>query len=72
MARQAGVRFARWFTLVVPIGMAFVGISIGDRREAYADPLGQALVAIALLLTLGCWLWAGQIMQLPEEDRVFE
>ncbi len=72
VARQAGVRFARWFTLVVPIGMAFVGISIGDGREAYADPLGQALVAIALLLTLGCWLWAGQIMQLPEEDRVFE
>ena len=25
VARQAGVRFARWFTLFVPLGMAFVG-----------------------------------------------
>jgi len=72
VARQAGVRFARWFTLVVPIGMAFVGLSIGDGRAAYADPQGQALVAVALLLTLGCWLWAGQIMKLPTEERVFE
>ena len=53
VARQAGVRFARWFTLIVPIGMAFVGISIGDGREAYADPFGQALVGVALILTLG-------------------
>ncbi len=72
VARQSGVRFARWFTLIVPIGMALVGISIGDGRAAYADPTGQALVAVALLLTLGCWLWAGHIMRLPEEDRVFE
>ena len=72
IARQSGVRFARSFTLIVPIGMAFVGISIGDGREAYADPLGQVLVAGALLLTLGCWLWGGYIMRLPKEDRVFE
>lgn len=72
VARQSGVRFARWFTLIVPVGMALVGISIGDGREAYADPIGQALVAVALLLTLACWLWAGYVMRLPEEDRVFE
>lgn len=72
VARQAGVRFARWFTLIVPIGMAFVGLSIGDGREAYADAQGQALVAVALLLTLVCWLWAGHVMKLPDEDRVFE
>lgn len=72
VARQAGVRFARWFTLIVPIGMALVGLSIGNGRSAYAEPLGQLLVAIALILTLGCWLWAGQIMRLPKEQRVFE
>ena len=72
IARQAGVKFARWFTLVVPIGMALVGLSIGDGREAYADTRGQLLVALALFMTLGCWLWAGQIMKLPEENRVFE
>ncbi len=72
VARQAGVRFARWFTLIVPIGMAFVGLSIGDGREAYADTQGQILVAVALMLTLVCWLWAGHVMKLPDEDRVFE
>ena len=72
VARQAGVRFARWFTLFVPLGMAFVGLSIGEGRAAYSDPLGIALVVVALLLTLLCWLWAGVIMKLPQEGRVFE
>ena len=69
-ARQAGVRFARWFTLITPIGMAFVGLSIGDGRQAYQTSTGQLLVVVALLLTLGSWLWAGQIMRLPEDKRV--
>lgn len=70
-ARQAGVRFARWFTLIVPLGMATTGLSIGDGREAYGTPIGQALVVVALILVLVCWLWAGRIMALPKEDRVF-
>ena len=70
-ARQAGVRFARWFTLIVPLGMATTGLSIGDGREAYGTPLGQALVVTALVLVLVFWLWAGRIMALPKEDRVF-
>lgn len=71
IARQSGVRFARWFTLVVPLGMATTGLSIGDGREAYSTPLGQLLVVIALLLILASWLWAGRIMRLPSEERVF-
>ena len=70
-ARQSGVRFARWFTLVVPFGMALTGLSIGDGRAAYGTPFGQLLVVIALLLILTCWLWAGRVMRLPKEDRVF-
>ena len=72
VARQAGVKFARWFTLVVPIGMALVGLTIGSGRESYTTPTGQILVVVALLITLACWLWAGQIMRLPVEERVFE
>lgn len=71
VARQAGVRFARWFTLIVPVGMALTGLSIGDGRAAYATPLGQALVAGALVMILVCWLWAGRIMRMPSEERVF-
>ena len=71
VARQSGVRFARWFTLIVPFGMAATGLSIGDGRAAYGTPLGQALVVVALVLILTFWIWAGRIMQLPKEDRVF-
>lgn len=70
-ARQAGARFARWFTLGVPLGMAMIGLSIGDGRAAYATSMGQALVATGLGLMLLCWLWAGQILRLPAEHRVF-
>ncbi len=70
-ARQSGVRFARWFTLIVPFGMALTGLSIGNGRDAYGTPTGQALVVVALILVLIFWVWAGRIMNLPKEDRVF-
>src|SRR5204862_5164819 len=34
-AKQAGVRFARRFVLVVPLGMTLAGLSIGTGRRAY-------------------------------------
>ncbi len=70
-SRQAGARFARRFVLVVPLGMAVVGMSIGNGRAAYATPTGQLLVMAAISLMALCWVWAGSIMKLPEEDRVF-
>lgn len=70
-AKQAGVRFARRFVLIVPLGMALAGLSIGTGREAYQTALGQVLVALGLFVVVGCWLWAGRLMQLPEEERVF-
>ena len=47
-ARQAGVRFARSFTIVCPLGMAVVGLTIGDGRAAYQTPTGQLVVLVAL------------------------
>lgn len=70
VAHQAGVRFARRFVLVVPIGMAVVGLSVGSGRAAYETPLGQVIVVVALALVVLCWVWAGQIMRLPPEPRV--
>lgn len=70
-SKQAGARFARWFVLVVPLGMAFVGLSIGNGRQAYASDLGQLAVVLGMLVIGVCWLWAGRLMRLPEEDRVF-
>ena len=70
-ARQAGVKFARRFVLLVPLGMALVGLSIGDGRAAYEKPTGQVAALVAVFMVVGCWVWSGRIMQLPEEERVF-
>ena len=70
-AKQAGVRFARRFVLIVPIGMALAGLSIGTGRAAYQTAIGQLLVALGVVVVAACWLWAGRLLRLPEEDRVF-
>ena len=71
LARQAGARFARRFVLIVPAGMAVVGLSVGTGRDAYATPAGQAAVLVALALVATCWIWAGRVMRLPHEERIF-
>ena len=70
-AKQAGVRFARRFVLIVPLGMAIAGMSVGTGRDAYETASGQALVVLGIGLVLACWLWAGRLLELPEEERVF-
>lgn len=70
-SRQAGARFARSFTIVVPLGMALIGMSIGQGRSAYGSPLAQVLVLAAIGLMALCWVWAGRMMRLPDEQRVF-
>lgn len=71
-AKQAGARFARWFVLAVPAGMALTGMSVGTGRAAYQTAGGQLVVVAALGLVLVCWWWAGRIMALPEQERVFD
>lgn len=71
-AKQAGARFARRFVILVPAGMAVAGMSVGTGRDAYATESGQVLVVVAMLLVVGCWAWAGRIMRLPPERRVFD
>lgn len=70
-AKQAAVRFARWFVLIVPVGMAVVGLSIGDGRAAFQSAAGQLWVLLAFAMMGGCWVWAGYLLRLPEEERVF-
>ena len=45
-ARQAGVRFAGRFVLLVPLGMALAGLSIGSGRSTYGTTGGQVGVAV--------------------------
>lgn len=71
VAKQAGVRFARRFVLVVPVGMALAGLSIGTGRAAYQTAFGQLLVTAGVAVVGACWVWAGRLMRLPTEERVF-
>jgi tight adherence protein B len=70
-AKQAGVRFARRFVLLVPLGMALAGMSVGNGREAYKTASGQLLVVLGIGMVVACWLWSAQLLKLPEEQRVF-
>jgi tight adherence protein B len=70
-AKQAGARFARWFVLVVPVGMALVGLAIGDGRASYESASAQLMILGAFGLIAMCWVWAGFLMRLPDEERVF-
>lgn len=70
-SRLAGVRFARRFVLLVPLGMAVAGLTIGTGRQAYASAGGQAAVVASLLAVAVCWWWAGRLMRVPGSPRVF-
>jgi tight adherence protein B len=69
-ARLAGARFARWFVLAVPAGMALAGLAIGDGRAAYATPTGQVGLVMGVAVVGVCWFWAEHLMQAPAEPRV--
>jgi tight adherence protein B len=71
VSRQAGLRFARRFVLIVPMGMAVAGLAIGTGRSAYESPGGQVAVVVAIASVVACWLWSARLMRLPEEPRVF-
>lgn len=71
VSRQAGLRFARRFVLIVPVGMAAAGMAIGTGRAAYESPGGQVAVAVAVASVALCWLWSSRLMRLPPEPRVF-
>ena len=70
-AKQAGVRFARRFVVVVPVGMALVGLQIGDGRAAYETPAGQAATMAAIASIVACWIWSARLLRVPAERRVF-
>ncbi len=71
-ARSAGARLARWFVIIVPAGMAFAGLNLGDGRAAYAGAGGQVATVIAITMVVACWWWAGRIMATPPQRRVFD
>jgi tight adherence protein B len=70
-ARQAGVRFARRFVILVPAGMAVAGMSLGNGREAFRSGSGQLLAVAAIVMVGACWAWSARLLRLPQQQRVF-
>ena len=70
-SRLAGVRFARRFVLLVPLGMSVAGLTIGTGRQAYGTAGGQVAVVAGLAAVAACWWWAGRLMRIPVSPRVF-
>ena len=48
-----------------------LGMSIGNRRAAYGTPFGQIMALVGIGAVVACWLWAGRLLALPAEERVF-
>lgn len=71
VAKLAGARFARRFVLIVPVGMAVAGQAVGTGRAAFASAQGQVVAVVAVAMVAACWLWAGHLLRLPDEPRVF-
>lgn len=47
------------------------GMTVGNGRASYRSDLGQIAVVVAIGMLIGCWLWAGRLLRLPELERVF-
>ena len=53
-AKQAGVRFARRFVLIVPLGMALAGhVASATAGPRTATPFGQVLVVVGIAMVVG-------------------
>jgi tight adherence protein B len=62
-ARMAGARFSRRFVLIVPVGLALAGQSIGAGRAAYGTATGQVAVVVGIAVTGVCWHWSGVMLR---------
>ena len=67
-AKLAGVKFARYFVIAVPIGMMMAGIAIAGVAP-YRTPIGEFAVAGSVVLLIGCWTWASHLAN-PKKLKV--
>lgn len=64
-SRLAGVRTARAFVLIIPLGMALVGISFAGSVEPFLSPLSLVQIMAALFVLTLCWHWSSKLMAFP-------
>lgn len=59
-AKLAGVKFARYFVLIVPIGMMLAGTTIAGLAP-FRTSFGLYALVIAGLILVICWTWATKL-----------
>jgi tight adherence protein B len=59
-ARLAGVRFAKYFVIIVPLGMLGAGSAIAGTGP-YQSSLGQLGLVLSLLVLIATWVWASRL-----------
>ncbi len=59
-AKLAGVNFARYFVVAVPVGMMAAGAGIAGIAP-YRSTLGVLGMAFSCIVLLGCWIWASRL-----------
>jgi tight adherence protein B len=64
-SRLAGVRTARAFILIIPLGMALVGISFAGSVEPFLSLVSLVQIMAALLVLALCWYWSSKLMAFP-------
>ena len=67
-AKLAGVKFARYFVIAVPVGMMMAGIGIAGFAP-YRTPVGEFAIAGSVVLLIGCWSWASHLAN-PKKLKV--
>ncbi len=63
-ARLAGLRFARLFVFIVPVGMTLAGAGIAG-ISAYRSTAGRAGIAFSAAVLAACWVWASRLGKAP-------
>lgn len=64
-SRLAGVRTARAFIVIIPIGMALAGFSFAGSISPFLTPVSIVQMLTALAILTLCWFWSNKLMTFP-------
>ncbi len=64
-SRLAGVRTARTFIVIIPLGMALAGVSFAGSLRPFLSPSSLLQLLAGLAITVLCWYWSSRLMAFP-------
>lgn len=64
-SRLAGVRTARTFIVIIPIGLALAGFSFAGSISPFLTTVSVVQMLAALAILTLCWFWSNRLMTFP-------